>query len=177
MERNKISRAILALDPSLTAFGWSVIKSGQVIDFGCIKTEPSGPKLRIRKGDDRMRRVSEIAEILKAVILKHNIVLIVSEQPHGSQSAVAATSLGLVSGLIQGMAVFTDIALEWYNEADCKKTVLGKASATKSEMIDKITLLYSPKLGKVKYINEAVCDSIAVFHTAKQNSPLIKFLV
>lgn len=178
MERTKsnTNKCILCLDPSLTAFGWAVISNNIPIDFGCIKTEPSGKMLRIRKGDDRVRRVSEINQRLKEVIQKYKIVLIVSEQPHGSQSAIAATSLGLVTGAVQTISDFTGIPIEWFNEADCKKNLLNKAAATKKETITAINKLYPIKWTGVGYKDEAVADSIAVYHAARKKSPILQYL-
>jgi len=178
MERTKsnTNKCVLSFDPSLTAFGWAVICNNQPIDFGCIKTEPSGKMLRIRKGDDRVRRISEISQRIKEVIQKYKIVLIVSEQPHGSQSAVAATSLGLVTGAVQAISDFTNIPIEWFNEADCKKNLLHKAAASKKETINAINALYTVKWTGVGYKDEAIADSIAVYHVARKKSPIVQYL-
>ena len=174
---NKLNRfTVLSLDPSLTAFGYVVLQGNTIINQGCIKTETGHKKLRIRKGDDRMRRVSEINQKLKEVIELHNIKYIVSELPHGSQSAVAAIALGLVSGAVQSMADFLDIGLEWYSEGDAKKAILGKNSASKSEIIERINELYDVEWFKAKYKNEAVADSLAVYHAAKQQSSVLKLM-
>lgn len=169
--------AVLACDPSFTAFGWSVIIDKKVVDCGCIKTASADKKLRIRKGDDRIQRMSTITTVLFDVIKKYSIQFIVSEQPHGSQSAIAANLLGMVTGLIHSMAFFSNIGIEWYNEADCKKAILFKNTAVKSEMIDAVKKIYDVKWKNVKYHDEAVADSIAVFHVAYKNSSVLKTLM
>jgi len=169
---------ILACDPSLTAWGWVVLNlKGGVLDSGCIKTAPSSKKLRIRKGDDRCRRVSEINQELLSVIEKYNVRFILSEQPHGSQSAVAAIMIGICLGVVQTLADSLHIGVEWYSEGDCKKCLLGKRSASKDETIQAIKKLYPavPFTG-TKYIDEAVADAMAVFHYAMKNSNVLRLL-
>ena len=165
---------VLCLDPSLTAFGFVVVCKKNVLTSGCIKTKPTDKKLRIRKGDDRMRRISEINQILKEVIEKYKISYIVSELPHGSQSAIAAVSLGLVSGAVQAMADFLDIGLEWYSEQDAKRCALGKNSAAKKEMIDRMKMVYKVAWPKTKYKQEAIADALAIHYVANKNSHVLK---
>ena len=144
----------------------------------CIKTEPKPKKLRIGKeAADRIRRVKRINRILKAVIKKYQVNYIVSELPHGSQSAAAATSLGLISGAVQSMSDFLDIPIEWYSEGDSKKALLGKLTATKEETIIAVSKLYDVKWAKVKYKDEAVADAISVYVAALKHSPYLKTVI
>ena len=171
-----MKHTILSCDPSLTAWGWIVLDTeGNVIDQGCIKTAPSSKKLNIRKGDDRCRRVCEINQILLRIIKKHNVAFILSEQPHGSQSAVAAVMIGICLGIVQTLADALDIGVEWFSEGDCKKCLLGKRSAGKDETIQAIKKLYPgvPFTG-TKYIDEAVADTMAVYHYGKMYSSMLR---
>lgn len=168
--------SVLACDPSLTAFGWVVLNGTDIMECGCIKTKTSGKKSRIRKGDDRMRRVSEINHVLKTVIEKYKVRYIVSELPHGSQSAVAAIALGLVNGAVQSMADFTGIGLEWYSEGDAKKALLGRANASKDEIIAAIDNLYDVPWNNTKATDEAIADAMAIYHVASIQSATIKLL-
>jgi Holliday junction resolvasome RuvABC endonuclease subunit len=171
---------VLCLDPSLTAFGWVVVKDDEVLGKGCIKTKPSSKKLNIRMGDDRVRRISEINHVLLDAVKKHNVAYIVSEQPHGSQSSSAAVTLGISLALITTMANTLEIGLEWYSEAESKQCALGRTEATKQEMVDRMKELYDgwfqDKDGK-KAVNEAVADSLAIHYVAKKNSSIIKYML
>jgi Holliday junction resolvasome RuvABC endonuclease subunit len=167
---------VLTNDPSFTAWGFAVIKDNKIIETGCVKTAPENKKTRIRKSDDTVRRISEINKILLELIRKHNVDFILSEAPHGSQNASAATMIGIVAGMVQTISDTLEIPVEWYSEMDSKKFVLGKKSAVKSEMIDAITKLYDVPWKKVKYHDEAVADAIAVYHTAVGLSPTLKLL-
>lgn len=176
--KNNQSLRILAMDPSLTAWGYVIIASGQeIIESGCIKTESENKKRRIRKGDDDSRRVSEIAEYLNTLIDTYNINYLIAELPHGSQSASGMKMVGIVLGLTSAMAITLDIPLEWYSEADAKKALLGKRSATKKETIDAIDKCYNVTWLNVKYKDEAIADSIAVYHVARIQSPTIKMFL
>lgn len=168
---------VFAWDPSMTAWGWAIMTfDGLVVDFGCIKTAPEGKKSRIRKSDDRCRRISEINTRLMELIKKYNVKLIVSEMQHGSQSAVAATMLGITIGMTQTLSDTLDIALETFSEGDSKLHLLGKRSAAKTETIEAISKKYVIKFTGKKYIDEAVADSISIFHVASKMSSTMKML-
>jgi len=175
MAKNK--HRIITIDPSLTGFGFVVIGKGEkILKTGVVKTKPADKKLRVRKGDDTVRRVREISNALLHTIQKYEIALIVSEQPHGSQSAVSMKMVGLMLGLIENMSVCLNIPIEWYLEGECKKTLLGKRSAGKGEIIDKVKELYRVNWYNTKYKDEAIADAIAVYHHAKHYSQIIKYI-
>jgi len=177
MERTKRSNpAILACDPSFTGWGYAVMRGDAVHESGCIRTIPEAKKRRIREGDDRVRRTSEIIQVLLTLIKSHNIALIVSELPHGSQNAKAAIMMGVVVGIVQTLSDTLKIPVEWYSENDAKKALLGKISAAKQEVINAIDQEYQVDWTNTKYIDEALADSIAIYHVAKKQSPLIKYL-
>jgi len=160
----------------MTAWGFAVLKNNVVLNVGCIKTIPENKKTRIRKSDDTIRRVSEINKKLIELIETYGIDFIVSESPHGSQNASAAVMIGIVAGMLQTLADVKQIPIEWYSEMDSKKFVLGKKSATKTEMVNAIKKLYEVPWANVKYQDEAVADAIAVYHTAVGLSPTLKLL-
>ena len=177
-ERKKTSNTefkVLANDPSMTAWGWCVVdaKTNFIYSAGCIKTNSENKVRRIRKGDDTIRRIQEINHQLIHIIKVYNIKFIVSELPHGSQNASAAVMLGLVTGTIQTMADVLEIPIDWYSEADAKKHLLNKRSATKKETIDAIDKIYKVNWTKVKYKDEAIADALAVYHVARSQSSIL----
>jgi len=179
MERTNTKRpriAILACDPSIRGWGYSVICNEQIIEVGCIKTEPKAKKLRTRKGDDNVRRFEEIDQKLLEIIKRNDIKYIVSELPHGSQSASAAYMLGAATAIMKTIADCNDIGLEWFSEGDSKKQVLGKLSAEKKEMVRAISKLYKVPWTGVQYIDEAIADSLGVYHAAKNQSSALKLI-
>jgi Holliday junction resolvasome RuvABC endonuclease subunit len=165
-------------DPSFTAWGWAILNSNKdVIDHGVIKTQLADKKLRIRKGDDRVRRIVELNTELLRVIKKYKVNYMAAELPHGSQNAQAAIMMGACAGIIQTLSDTLKIGLEWYNEADAKKCALGKTSAAKIEMITKMMGEYSMRWYKVKYKDEALADALAIHYVAcKQSSTLKLFM-
>jgi Holliday junction resolvasome RuvABC endonuclease subunit len=170
-------KTILTNDPSLTGWGWAVVDlQGQVVDVGCIKTEPSSKKRKIRKGDDRVRRVSEINRVLLELIEKHNVILILCELPHGSQAYEAAVMLGVTSGMMQMLADSRSIGIEWYTEGDVKKYLFNRQSVQKQEMINKIDSLMNVPWFKAKYKNEGVADALGVYRTALSQSSALNMM-
>lgn len=180
MERGKPTKegtSILCLDPSLTATGIVAIRNGIILEALCVKTEPVSKKMKIRKSDDRVRRIQLINQEILTFIKTHSVKYIVSELPHGSQNAAAATSLGLVVGTIQGIADSLDIPVEWFSEQDSKVALLGKKSATKEETIRKVDKVFSNvPWTKVGFRDEAIADALSVYFVASKQSPTVKFL-
>jgi len=178
MKRTSSQITILTNDPSFAAWGWAVLTpDGKIVKTGCIKTAPQSKKLRIRKGDDRVRRTQEICQELLRIIKEYNVWLIVSELPHGSQNAQAAIMMGVVVGILQTLSCASGISIEWFSEADAKKAILNKKSATKSEMIEAITALYDVPWTGVNYKDEAVADCLSIFHVAKEQSSALQLLM
>jgi Holliday junction resolvasome RuvABC endonuclease subunit len=174
MERKKRIPNVLSFDPSLTAFGWVVMNKDTVIDKGCIKTEPNHKKQRIRKGDDDMRRVSEINAELLRIVKKYKIIYIVSELPHGSQNASASNALGMVKGAVQALSDFYGVGLEWFSEADGKKAILRKNTATKKEIINRVDEIFKVDWTGIKYKDEAIADALAIYYCAQLHSHVVR---
>ena len=167
---------VLTNDPSLTAWGYAVLNTqNNVLTLGCIKTEPQAKKRRIRKGDDLIRRISEIYDVLLPLIARYHVRFILSELPHGSQNAHAAVMIGAVTAICQGISVMSNIAIEWYSEADAKKAVLGRISSTKQQMVDAIAKKYDVQWTKVKYKDEAIADALAIHYAATKSSSVLTF--
>lgn len=170
---------VMTNDPSMTAWGWAILdKFGKVCASGAIKTKPIEKKLRIRVGDDNIRRITEINTELLRIIDEYNPALIVSELPSGgSQSAIAATMLGFVTAILQTIAIVKDIPIEWFSEGDAKMAVCGKRSIEKNEMV----LLMRKKNSTMPFLNvkwrdQAVADSLAVYYAAKKQSSILRLL-
>lgn len=178
MKRTKTNEFhILAFDPSFTAWGWVVLRlDGKIVDSGCIKTAPEHKKRRIRKSDDTARRISEINNIILSVIKQYDIRYLLSEAPHGSQSAVAAVMVGAVTGMIQTIADALDIPIEWYSESDAKKALTNQKVVSKKETIRQIDLLYDVPWSKIGYKDEAVADALAIFNAAMKHSNYLRML-
>lgn len=170
-------RAILTNDPSFTAWGWVILDfKGNILATGCIKTEPDYKKRRIRKGDDTIRRISIINNILIDLIEKWNVKFVLSELVHGSKNAQAAIMMGSVTAIVQSTCDALNISAEWYSEHDAKTNLFGKKKVTKQDMIAKIATLYDVPWTTVKYKDEAVADALAIHAVAMKTSTILKFL-
>lgn len=166
---------ILTNDPSLTAWGYAIIYNDKIMKGGCIETEPKAKVNRIRKGDDRVRRIHEINIELLSIIRDYGVNLIISELPHGSQNAAAAAMVGMAADKVQTIGDCLDIPVEWYSENDAKKHIFGKQSISKQDMVDKIDELYTVTWLGSKKRNSGLADAIAIYHVAKDYSQVINF--
>lgn len=171
---------ILSNDPSMTAWGYSVIRNGCIMDSGCIVTEPTEKVKRIRKSDDDARRVSEIVQRLLHIIQVYGVNYMVAESPGGSKSYSAAKSFAQVISISQTLSDCLKIPLEFFSEAEAKKAVFGpgkKRTVSKLDMMREIDKLFlNVGWSGKKYIDEAVADSLAVYVAAKQLSNTLKFI-
>ena len=167
---------ILTNDPSITAWGYAVIRNNEVLSCGCLKTKKSSKKLRIRVADDDTNRISEINKILLEIIKRHDVDYILSELQHGSQNAIAAKWVGATTAIIITIADVLGIGMESYSEMDSKKALLGKKSATKQETIDAIKNLYTVPWKNIQYADEAIADAMSIYYTALKLSPTLKLL-
>ncbi len=178
MKRINPSRELIVMtnDPSITGWGYAVLDNqANILDCGCIKTEKETKKRRIRAGDDLIRRIALINDVLLSVMAKNKVNHLLSELPHGSQSAAAAKMIGAVAAIGQTIAMTTNTSIEWYSEGDAKKAILGRVSATKEAIIQRIDELYDVPWTGTKYIDEAIADSLAIYHAASQQSEILKF--
>ncbi len=169
---------IMTHDPSICAWGVVIIDySGNIIYAECIKTEGTpAKKRRIRKGDDDVRRMTEIIDFLLSLIEKYNVQFMFTELPHGSQNAAAAKMIGAVSGIVQTISQCMKIGVEWYSEGDSKHHLLGKRSAVKKETINAIKKLYNVPWTNIGFRDEAIADAISIYHLALMESPVLKML-
>ena len=138
---------ILAIDPSYTNYGCSLISStGYVFKVGVIKTSKSKTKL-LRVADDDVQRISYITQQLSKIIHKFKVQGVVGElPPSNSQSAKAAKGLAMVVGL--SVALFTELSLpvEWATPTEVKKAVTGYRNASKEQMMKAIAKRHSWKI-------------------------------
>lgn len=168
---------VMSCDPSLTGWGYTIIKGKKVITFGCIRTSAENKKRRIRKGDDMVRRVGEIVVTLLTEIRMHKVSYLVTELPHGSQTASGAVMQGIVMGIMETIARAELLPIEWYSEHDAKKEAIpGKKVITKNDMIEAMEKKFSFEWPKHKYIREAVADALAIYNCAINTSPTLKYL-
>jgi Holliday junction resolvasome RuvABC endonuclease subunit len=174
---------IVAFDPSVTMWGWVLLglrDTGKifVVDSGVIKTESESKKRKIRKGGDDIRRILELYRTLTCLFKEHDISLVVSEQPHGSQNAAAAKMIGVCLAVVTALCTHYEVPVEWYLESECKRHLTGKKAVTKKEIQDAVSKKYLlDKVWRgVKYIDEAVGDAMAVFHCAEKESEMLKLL-
>ena len=171
---------VLSNDPSVAAWGWAIIKihkgMARIMETGCIKTETQYKAGKIYKADDNARRFTEIVEVLNGLHKKYKIDWILTEAPHGSQSASAAIMVGAVAGILATFSVCHGLPVDYYNEKEAKRHLLGSSSGSKQATIDGISAKYGTKwVRNVKYIDEAVADALQIFDLGRTRSQALMF--
>ena len=131
---------ILALDPAQNNTGVVVMWGAKIMETSTIrlKTDLDGVKKWMYLQD-------AVAKEINALIHEWNIEVIVSEFPHGSQSASALRGLAQVSGVISGVAQAHNLPLHFFTEYDVKRTLFGHAKGvSKEEMMYRVFGIFEP---------------------------------
>jgi len=159
---------IIALDPSLVAFGWSILDSdtNELVDAGCIETHPIKflPKYK-----SNIKRLNEITEKLNDLFIKYpDISFGYSEIPVGSKSSSAATALASVQGIIIALFhVHLSLNYEFIMPRDVKKTLTFNQNATKDQLVEVVKNSipnFRSVVGKTNKVRlYAISDAIAVY--------------
>ena len=163
---------ILSFDPSLTAFGWSIIDdSGTIKDCGCIETSKF-TNISVTYSDTL--RVTEIVSLLKSKINQYDIKLILSESPYGSKSSSAIKALSLVKGAIIGLATIESLPIIWITAGTAKLAISGSKNATKDDVLSSVITQYpsfsSFTLKMTKAKKYAIADSLSVYSAYKSTT-------
>lgn len=146
---------IISFDPSLTGWGYAVFDDDILTGYGMVSTKRG----KTGVAWDRVNRSMYIAERL--IPLVEPCDAIVSELPHGSQSSAAAVMIGIVIGLITGVAMSLGKPIFFYLQRDWSIYLHGRHTSDKSETVRKILSIYEVK-GSKKEV-EAISDAISVF--------------
>lgn len=146
-------RLIFALDPSLSASGWALVKVGdgsiQLIDCGEIKTNPKqshGERLRV------------IRETLKTKIDGVQITDVVKERGF-SRFPKETQALFKTHGIVEEL--FAEYGVEEYAVTTIKKEVGGHGKATKEEVAKGVKEILGLS-DDYSFISDNASDAVAV---------------
>lgn len=161
---------VLGLDPSLTAYGWAVValeKRPRVVAAGCVRTKPDTKSRHTYQADLDGARVDELATGLLEVLDAHEVALVASEAPAGSQHAQAAKALGLAYGLTRAILVARGRHVLTVQAHEVKKAIGGSKSASKGEVAAGVEQLTGwTSTAKAAPAREGEADAVAVALTA-----------
>lgn len=157
---------ILALDPAQNNTGYVVFGEGKVLSTGTIRLKTD------LEGVEKAKYLQiEFARELTVIVRQEQPELIVSEFPHGSQSAAAMRGLASVSGVITGICMVESIGLRFFTEYEVKKTLFGRAKGvSKEEMMYRVFGLFEP-FSYIPPVKPSVnklqheCDALGVLAT------------
>ena len=164
---------ILGHDPSLANWGFALVD----VNVDTLEMKPQLIKLtktvksknkQVRASSDKLMRGRQLREAFLSHEAKAHINA--AEVPSGTQSATAATALGIATGVL---ACHHKPLIE-VSPTEVKKSVTGYATASKEEMIEWATDLWPDLdwlagraiLGKYAQDNEHLADALAIVHTA-----------
>lgn len=156
---------VLALDPSFTEFGGSIVDTSTniVLDSFVIQTK----KIVGPVSESDTRRLNFISSRLHEKCRKYGVEEIWSEAIVGSKSASAAKALCFCKGLLIGLAQGAQLPLKFCSAKNAKKALTGDSNAekdvVKAAVIKELGETAEKVLNGPKYAQEAVGDSLAVY--------------
>lgn len=173
---------VLGLDPAFANFGVVFAELNlDTLDFDIIDMELIKTKKLAGKGDrvssDRLRRAKEIHTALQKWYAEASLVF--AEIPQGTQSASAATALGMSAGII----ACCPLDVIEVTAREVKIGAIGKPTATKDQMINWATQLHpqadwltKTRQGVVSFTgaNEHLADAVGVINAGLKTDQFLQ---
>jgi crossover junction endodeoxyribonuclease RuvC len=175
---------VMAIDPGFASFGIALIQlapvgvpaEDTVVLMDVIRTKKSSKKTSVLASDDNYRRAKEIATRLRSLINTWNVVAICGESMSFPRSSSAAAKVALAWGVVADIAVQHQLPLVQASPQRIKAAVCGKANASKDEVADFLSRLYSEMSGMLQDIPrsemEHPIDALASFVACREGEVL-----
>ena len=166
---------IFCVDAGLAHIGGAVMETRpeaivQLYHFG---TEKCDQRIKLRKSDDKHRRVQECARFYAGVVHRHDIKRAACELPQwGAPNSQSSVDLCFISIPLVASLEVLGVAVEWYSPAEAKRAATGRSCATKKQVMAAMEKAFPrvladfPTSGK----REHVCDALAVWLAAKNGT-------
>jgi len=157
----------LYCDPSARAFGWILMDEGKIRNYGVENfTEGlSGPfAFKCRAVTEKIYTLFDGFPVIDEIV---------TEVPVGSQSSAAAWYLASIQASIQMYAISHNVEYIPCKENEIKKAMHGKAKKVDKSLTIQFVIDNYPEFSYIienqpKYKQEALADTLAVFHYSKQ---------
>lgn len=168
---------VMALDPALKNTACVVFKDGKPVKVDMVKTKAS-PSSWLTSAEKSQQRVTDLVRAIQGWIDEHRPDMVCAEQAlGGARSAAAASSLGMVAGCVYTLSLAPG-APPWsfIRVHDVKRAMVGKATATKAEMIEAAVRRYPSLRERLasgvkgaawKGEAEHIADAVAVYEAFK----------
>ena len=150
----------LALDPSLRAYGWAIIRDEKLIDCGCILTSPSNDEQ-----DDIA--ITTLARELSNIVAEYVPDMVIFENPVGSKSSRANTALAYAKAVTLSVCTTYEFPYKLVTAKQVKKKLTKDSCGSK----DSVKLEVSKKFKNFETLTKgwtekklfAASDAIAVY--------------
>lgn len=140
----------LGLDLSLTETGTTVLKDGNLVSKGVIKSKPSG-----KRPCDEVRRIQGIVNDIKKILDEHNPDMVILEGiAFMARNTTALAQLAGLSYMVRSEIVDRNIPFLVVAPTSLKKFATGKGNAQKD-----VVMLETYKRYGVSILNNNECDA------------------
>lgn len=171
---------IMALDPALRNTGVTVFNTilNDLLMYDDLIVTAKSKDKKIKVATDLDNNAEYIARELNKVIETYTPDLIVIEtSASAGKDARAARSLGIIKGIVWGVAVSNGIPVQTYSEREIKLAMTNNPKASKRDLMDVAVEAY-PQLhckkwlhqGRLKNDFEHVADSVCAYLTYIKNN-------
>lgn len=129
---------VVGVDPGLAHFGWAVANLYydriSFVACGCIRTEKSDKKRRVKVADDNVRRARIVAVEFAKVLDKYRPTHMTSEAFSAPRSSSAASKMAISWGIMIDQIMTRRIGLSTATPQEIKKVMTGRSNASKLEV-------------------------------------------
>lgn len=116
---------ILGIDPGTQVTGYALLREGEVLDFGCIRTSPKLPLAA---------RYHILFDSVETLIAQFSPTILSIETQFVYKNAQSALKVGMARGVILVAAERAGMEIFEYTPAKAKNAVVGRGNATKEEV-------------------------------------------
>jgi len=156
---------VVGIDPGFAAIGLAAVDllhpAGATIRaVELLQTKPSHKKERLASSDDESRRLTEIEDVIIAFLDVHLPDVVAIEDPPWGKNAKAVRVCALMWGAAHALCRVRGLTVVNLTSQSIKKTVAGKRTASKEEVLDAIKAKYPfdgwPTTNAVEHVADAV---------------------
>ncbi len=134
---------VLGVDPGFANIGFLALslsqrRSVRVLRAEVIETEPAKAKLRRRVMDDELRRLNEITDRVRDLVLAVKPDAIASEQRPQLRQQKATAQVALGFAIVATVARMQGIPFLVYTIGEIKEAVTGNKGAAKEQIVERL---------------------------------------
>jgi crossover junction endodeoxyribonuclease RuvC len=141
---------VLGLDPGFSCVGFALVRlDGDELhptEMGVIRTEKASKKQNVFASEDNLRRAREITAVLNKILRAHPVQAMCAETMSFPRSSSVAAKMAMCWGVVAAFSELMNIPLVQATPKALKKSVTGRADASKEDIIEVLRKRYGEEV-------------------------------